>query len=330
MPARMRVPRLCPAGVLADCRVDTGRSTERSFVHVGCSKQSRRDSWRHAHTHPVATGMPSRGCITTLLGMSWNPQDGFSYYGPCAPALLAHEALWGPPPFGKRYACLHHGTNVQTNYSYVYTVGVAATYLVQTIHERTGALAFADDVEVTTSHWRWDGAGDPDASDFMTVEARLDGFWDDIKMARTTNITVREHRWYPAVVPPASPGSAIHITASGIVGTSTANLLPPQIATTLTFITDVRRRWGRFYIGGLTVGLNSASGRLNAGDCSEIAVAGAAAFFNSATNWRVQVFGAPTPNSLPVRSVRVDDVWDVMRSRRYGGATVRETRTLDT
>jgi hypothetical protein len=60
-----------------------------------------------------------------------------------------------------------------------------------------------------------------------------------------------------------------------------------------------------------------------------IVEAGAVAFFNSATNWRVQVFGAPTPNSLPVRSVRVDDVYDVMRSRRYGGTLIRETRTLD-
>lgn len=274
--------------------------------------------------------MSRRGFITTLLGVAWNPQDGTAYYGPCFTALFIHETLFGPAPTGKTYKCIHYSTDSQSNYSYVYTVGVPATYLVQTIHERTGAIAVADDVEVTTSHWRWDGTGDPDASDFLTVEARLDGFWDDIKAARTTNITVREHRWYPAVVPPASPGSAIHITASGIVGTSTANLLPPQIATTLTFITDVRRRWGRFYIGGLTTTLNNASGRLNAGDCAEIAVAGAAAFFNSATNWRVQVFGQPTPNSLPVRSVRVDDVWDVMRSRRYGGATVRETRTLDT
>lgn len=253
-----------------------------------------------------------------------------TYPGSCDIGLELHRLAFGPPPFGQAYACLHHGTSFQTSYSYVYTVGVPATYLVQTVHERTGAIAVADDVEVTTTHWRWDGSGDPGPSDFAIVEARLDGFWDAIKAGRTTNITVREHRWYPAVVPPGSPGPTLHVTASGIVGTSTASLLPPQVATTLTFITDVRRRWGRFYIGGLTTVLNSSSGRVNAGDCSEIAVAGAEAFFNSATNWRVQVFGAPTPNSLPVRSVRVDDVWDIMRSRRYGGATVRETRTLDT
>lgn len=262
--------------------------------------------------------------------MAWNPQDGFSYPGPCPPALIAHEIFFGPAPPGKRYACIHYSSSGQTNYSYVYTVGMAATYLVQTIHERVGTVATADDVEVTTTHWRWDGTGDPDASDFMTVEARINGFWDEIKMARTNQIRLREHRWYPAVVPPASPGPAIHITPATVAGTSTASLLPPQVATTLTFITDVRRRWGRFYIGGLTVGVNSANGRLNPADASAIADAGAEHFFNSATNWRIQVFGAPTPNSLPVRSVRVDDVWDIMRSRRYGGATVRETRTLDT
>lgn len=249
--------------------------------------------------------------------------------GPCFVGLALHEAAYGPPPPGRAYACFSLAGGGVGPYSYVYCIGVPATYLVQTVHERSGVEAVTDDVEITTSHWRWDGAGDPDASDFLVVEARLDGFWEEIKTARHTSVTVREHRWYPAVVPPGSPGPAIHVTASGIVGTNTQNLLPPQVATTLTFITDVRRRWGRFYIGGLTTALNSSAGRLNGSDVSSICAAGAEHFFNSATNWRVQVFGAPTPNSLPVRSVRVDDVWDIIRSRRYGGSLTRVTNTLD-
>lgn len=257
-------------------------------------------------------------------------QCAATWAGPCFVGLAFHEAAYGPAPFGKRYACFSLAGGGAGPYSYVYCIGVPATYLVQTVHERSGAEAVTDDVEITTTHWRWDGSGDPGPTDFATVEARLDGFWTEIAGGRSNTVTVREHRWYPAVVPPASPGPTIHSTASGVVGTSTQPLLPPQVATTLTFITAVRRRWGRFYIGGLTTAMNSSAGRLNASDVTSIADAGAEHFFNSATNWRVQVFGAPTPNSLPVTSVRCDDIFDIIRSRRYGTALTRTTRTLDT
>lgn len=256
-------------------------------------------------------------------------QCAATWAGPCFVGLAFHEAAYGPPPPGKRYACFTLAGGGAGPFSYVYCIGVPATYLVQTVHERSGVEAVTDDVEITTSHWRWEPATDPDASDFAVVEARLDGFWTEIAMARHPSVTVREHRWYPAVVPPASPGPTIHTAASGVLGTSTGGLLPPQVATTLTFITDVRRRWGRFYIGGLTTSIMSTAGRLNATDVSSIAAAGAEHFFNSATNWRVQVFGAPTPNSLPVRSVRCDDIFDIIRSRRYGSALARSTDTLD-
>lgn len=244
-------------------------------------------------------------------------------------ALALHEAAFGPPPFGKDYRCFSLSGGGAGPYGYVYCIGVAATYLVQTIHERVGAAPVTDDVEVTTTHWRWDGAGDPAESDFEIVTDRLDSFWDALNPYRVNSISIREHRWYPAVVPPASPGPAILVTSSIVGPGGGSGVLPPQVASTITFITDVRRRWGRFYIGGINSLQNTTSGRVAADFVSGVADAGEAAFANTAANWKIQVFGAPTPNSLPVRQVRVDDVFDIIRSRRYGGALQRETRDLD-
>lgn len=252
------------------------------------------------------------------------------YPGGCEGAKLLHEHDYGPPPPGKQVRCFPFVIlELTTVFSLVYWVSVPATYLVQTVHERTGVAPITDDVEVTTTHWRWDGSGDPGDTDFLIVEARLDGFWSTIANLRSDSVTVREHRWYPAVLPPDTPGEALRVIASGIEGTATGNLHPPQVATTLTFITDVRRRWGRFYIGGLTTVGADFAGRQTSAAIISIVEAAESAFLNTATNWKVQVFGSPTPNSLPVRSVRVDDVFDIIRSRRYGGTLIRETRSLD-
>lgn len=204
---------------------------------------------------------------------------------------------------------------------------MATTFLVQTVHERTGDIL--DDVEVTTSHWRWDGVEDPGPTDFETVESRLDGFWTAIAGQRSQDIEVLEHRWYP--MPASPPNPAIRVTPSGIPGTSIQGALPPQVASTLTFVTDVRRRWGRFYIGGLTLLSLSSTGRLAPGARTTIIDAAEAAFVNSSPVWRVQVYGAGmTPESLPVRQVMVDDVFDIQRRRRYEVVLARNTADLDT
>lgn len=204
---------------------------------------------------------------------------------------------------------------------------MATTYLVQTVHERFGDLL--DDVEVTTTHWRWDGEGDPGPTDFETVESRLDGFWTAIIGIRSPWVRVSEHRWYP--MPPSAPNPAIRVTPVSITGESTSPTLPPQVASTITQITDVRRRWGRFYIGSLSSAAMTAVGRLTASARQTIAEAGEAAFVNSSPVWRLQVYGqGMTPESLPVREVMVDDVFDVQRRRRFEVVMGRTRLPLDT
>lgn len=248
--------------------------------------------------------------------------------GNCTLAKYLEEYDFGPPPAGYVYRCYEGIFPGPRAVSVVYTAKVPTTYLVQTVHERTPP--YADDVEVTTTHWRWEGTGDPDGSDFTVVEDRLDDFWTAIAYLRTTGIRTREHRWYPVDPAPGPPNPTVRIAPSVIVGTVTSNALPPQCAITVTFITDVRRRWGRFYIGGLsTPTLGTNTGRVSNDQADGIADAAGAAFFNSAANWKVQVYGGGSPSSLPVRSIRVDDVFDVQRRRRNDLAMHRATRTLD-
>lgn len=256
---------------------------------------------------------------------------GAIYPTSCTVALALHEFDHGPAPDGFKYSCFPFLIPELGVFSIVYTISVATTYLVQTVHERSGT--YADDVEVTTTHWRWDGAGDPDGSDFEIVTDRLHDFWTAVAAYRTTLINTLEHRWYVADPAPGPPNPTILVTSDVIVGTSGSKALPPQCATTVTLMTDVRRRWGRFYMGGLTVDVlgtvAAAAGRLIGDVADDIAVQAAAAFFNSADNWRIQVFGSGSPASLPVRFVRVDDVFDVQRRRRNDVALHRATEPLD-
>jgi hypothetical protein len=256
---------------------------------------------------------------------------GHSYpFGNCTLAIFLENEQFGDPPAGYVWRCKVGALPEPVGFfSVVYAAKVPTTYLVQTVHERSAG--YVDDVEVTTTHWRWTGTGDPDESDFATVTDRLHDFWTASAAWRTTGIAVREHRWYVADPAPGPPNPTVQVTADHIAGTSGSKPLPPQCAITVTQMTDVRRRWGRFYMGGLTVDvLGTGTGRVLNDVVDQIAVDAAAALFNSATNWRVQVFGSGSPASLPVRSVRCDDVFDVQRRRRNDLVLHRATETLDT
>lgn len=253
---------------------------------------------------------------------------GQIYPGSCSFALLAHEFQNGPPPPGYKYSCLPFLIPELGSFAIIYTIGVAATYLVQTVHERTGS--YADDVEVTTTHWRWSPGADPAGSDFEVVTDRLHDFWTAITAYRTTGVAVREHRWYVADPAPGPPNPTLLVTADAIAGSSGSKPLPPQCAVTVTQMTDDRRRWGRFYIPGLTVDvLAVGSGRLIADVADDLATQAGLAFANSHINWKLQVFGSGSPASLPVRNVRVDDVFDIQRRRRSSMALHRATVSLD-
>lgn len=244
---------------------------------------------------------------------------------PCAfgAAVEYVTGLFGPPAPGNRYTCIQFGIpEGPPVLALVKEVPLlAGTYLVQTVHNR----GQNQDVAVTTSHWRWAASEDPVDTDFEIVESRLDGFWSALAAYRTTLYTDGEYRWYGPFEAPGPMGEAIRVVASAdVAGTANLTGMPQQVACSFTEITDVRRRWGRFYIPGLVVGTmvtNAVDGLFSAGFIDVVADAGEAAFIQSNPNWRLVVFGAPLPTSLEVRSIRVDTVPDVIRRRRWDGGS---------
>lgn len=229
--------------------------------------------------------------------------------------------LFGPPAPGNRYTCSplpRAGPLVLA--SLVREVPlVAGTYLLQTVHTRQDG----QDPAVTTTHYRWSGAEDPATADFEHIEARHDVFWNGLSADRSALVYQGEYRWYGPRDTPGIWGEAIRVQATTAPdGDATAGL-PQQVACSLTLETDVRRRWGRFYIpclssttlDGTRAGLFSAVFQDRVADLAEVC------FLQSHATWRVVVFGTPTPTSLEVRNIRVDNVPDVIRKRRWEGGT---------
>lgn len=195
----------------------------------------------------------------------------------------------------------------------VYPSLMAATYLSQVVVDRQAG----EDVAVITHHWRWDGVGDPDESDFETIEDRIRAFWTAIQDLIAGTYTARDIRWYLADPDPGPPNPAILVSDINITGSGGSSPLPPQVACTVSERNDVRRRWGRFYIPGLCEASNEGTGRVAAATRAQIAGAAANLCDQTNANWKAVTFGAPSPRSLQIRAVVVDDIWDVQRRRRY-------------
>lgn len=98
----------------------------------------------------------------------------------------------------------------------------------------------------------------------------------------------------------------------------------PQVACSITEMTEVRRRWGRFYIPFLSRNFVD-NGRVSSTFLPPIVNAAADLLSHADADWTPVVYGSGTPSALPVQAVRVDDVPDIIRSRRWSSTGVRQT-----
>lgn len=190
------------------------------------------------------------------------------------------------------------------------------------------------------------------STNWGTVETALrDAYQAPSPQARASNVSLRELRWYRGA-PDADEFESVHRISSGLAwAAGTSPPLPPQVACTVTEITDRRRSWGRFYLP--TVGVNNiGAGRLLSDAPAAIALAWKNAYdaisatgmepvvktkatwpwdlYPFALAFRIRV-GVPETSRnryLPIKSVRVDDILDVMRSRRFEAIGVRATQNL--
>lgn len=172
--------------------------------------------------------------------------------------------------------------------------------------------------------------GTPDdtwtTADYTSLETLLNAFWTSMKIFLPTGFAVTTYNWYrigDGVVPP-NPAQRQLILSTPILGTGGTMSKPPQVATSLTFRTAVRRSWGRTYLptnaGGIT-----ATGNQSTGDVDAIAGYANTMITGAATNdMHLVVVSKPLHATLNVEHVEVDDNWDVVRRRRWKSSTYKK------
>jgi hypothetical protein len=208
-----------------------------------------------------------------------------------------------------------------------------------------------EDVDVMTFHFLKTSGGAPvawnDATDLATIETALGTLTTGLKAYWPAFVHSDQFRWYadgPAfyTIPaddwhaiPVGDNPALRITEVDVAGTASvaAGCLPPQCALTVTEKTSSRRHWGRFYLPMLSTAALDGTGLLASAAQNALATL-VQTFYNSCRSsgltpvvWSIQKGARPKRPSgtLPaqpakayeITSLQIDDIFDIIRSRRY-------------
>lgn len=170
--------------------------------------------------------------------------------------------------------------------------------------------------------------GEPDdtwtTADFTSLETRLGTWWTSQKTISPSYVRLYRIAWHrvgPGVVKPNPAVRILDMTP--VPGTDATGTAVPQIASTITFRTGVRRSWGRTYlpIGGGQYG----TGRLSVGNADFIVATaktlrdGAAGddFLMGVTSYALSSF-------LGIEALECDTTLDIVRRRRWKHTTYRK------
>ncbi len=204
-------------------------------------------------------------------------------------------------------------------------------------YQRKSGSALGDDVAMTTHDFLKLTAGAPNDTwvegDFTAIEGLFDTFWAAIDNYYRPETVVDELRWYrigPQDPPPQPPVRVVDKNLPGASSTSVYQL-PPQCAISVTEKTSVRRSWGRFYLPSpSTMPLTLDTGRLDSS--FQTAVADATdAWYTGAETAGIQpvvLSQGTTPAARSIDDIQVDDVIDVIRSRRWKQPLLRVQRAI--
>lgn len=191
----------------------------------------------------------------------------------------------------------------------------------------------------------------PDASwitsDYTTVEGAFNSYWNGLSSNYASPTRLNEYVWRadgPSFKPHGSSLSpTLRIQASNhTAGAASGELCPPQVAVSVTevipstfVVEDVegagaqtRNRWGRFYLPAPVVSVVQ-SGRWSTAFAEDVA-ARTQTFYNACvTADLIPVVYSPTTGSCwAVESIHVDDICDVIRSRRFTTALARHAKAI--
>jgi hypothetical protein len=203
-----------------------------------------------------------------------------------------------------------------------------ALYRAQVFFERVGA---AEDVATNTLHFLTPGPFDLDTTGTASNLAdRIEALYGSDELALRTHMSSTHKITRIAVSRATETGEPLHQRAVDYSGINTGPIMPLQVAVSVTFKTAIRKRWGRVYLPGIAQSRYTPDGRIAPIYCDQIA-----------EQWAVFSDGLDTPGTLvthvttsansknpsavttPVTAYQVDNVPDVIRSRRAEGNIYR-------
>ncbi len=244
------------------------------------------------------------------------------------------------------------------------TVASVATYTgtfevrrLQVSFTQDSGTVGGDDVRVITFHLLKLASGSPvatwDAANFTAARDRLLAFWaarNDYYTAKTVLVKTAFYRAGPGIVPPQPPANSADHSLPGD-GLATVEQMPPQVALSVTEKAGAQKNWGRFYLPAMAAANANPFGRPDTNLLTDMADAletmyegwtadgTPAVVYLEALPERSPTAADPrhqTKGTFPARGasattvsdLQIDDVFDVIRSRRYDRPTLRVQRAL--
>jgi len=218
-----------------------------------------------------------------------------------------------------------------------------------------------EDVDVMTFHFIKATGGVvgswADSTDLPALEGAFNTFIGNLTGQWHSFLHADQYRWYkdgPAFYhsdptkpyfQPNGDNAAIRITEIDVAGTAaTSSAMPPQCALTITERTSSRRHWGRFYIPFTSTGITDNTGLLSSGYVTQYLTAAVTLYnacrvlhavpvvFSVAKNERPKkpsgVLPAQGAIAYEVLSLQMDDIVDIIRTRRWAGGLNKTNTAL--
>jgi hypothetical protein len=210
------------------------------------------------------------------------------------------------------------------------------------------ALVETDDVRVLTIDFIKTSGGVPvdtwDAADLDGLRSRFATFWTSIKPQFGATVKLDRMKIYkvgPAVFPPQVP---VQDADYDVAGTSAEASMPPQVAISVTEKAGSKLYWGRFYLPSPSKNTSTTYGRIATATATAIADAAdvmyegskaagvPAVVYRRALPARTQKNGvalaARAASAWTVDDLQIDDIFDVIRSRRWKYPALRTQRAI--
>lgn len=215
--------------------------------------------------------------------------------------------------------------------------------LVHVIFDRT-AQAPNEDMALFTLHIRGivdnlpDSLGSITNGDRDAFATTVQSFWDTIKVNVSTMVKLVQIRFYELGEDlQTDMGPPVYVKTYNSAGASSFQIMPPQMAMSVTLkhpstggVGRTGSRWGRFYIPGWTAGAFAGTGRFDSTFIGTVANKAVELYRPSGgvngckgTIWSRKAWAHFDPNVI-----QVDDVPDVVRSRRFSSTNTRAKVTV--